>query len=218
MKHTKHNEKTIRKVLKHCISAKDINVFSKKELKHIVNNYYNVHILTNLPDNIIIDIALQLEPKTIGTYCLLSKKFNNLICNNEYFWMLKVKKDLGTEKKKETWKESYQTVIINVTKLFNRYGKTYTPLDVVPVVNDWSFTHINQTGYNLMIFVMFNNTFPMYNLIAYDPIKNLILYTHAYSAPIYIAKLGTRSTVQPGLSLDQVQKLGLVRDGYFINY
>ena len=52
----------------------------------------------SLPDEIILQIALFEPLNNIDQLCLTSQRFNNLICNNNYFWREKFVKDFGEPK------------------------------------------------------------------------------------------------------------------------
>ena len=43
----------------------------------------------------IFTIALMLDLPDILSFCRLSKKFNNSVCNNNYFWIKRMKQDYG---------------------------------------------------------------------------------------------------------------------------
>ena len=49
----------------------------------------------SLPDEVILQIALFEPINNINQMCLSSQRFNNLICNNNYFWREKFVKDFG---------------------------------------------------------------------------------------------------------------------------
>jgi hypothetical protein len=50
---------------------------------------------SNLTDDNIKDIALQLDIDKIDQFCQTSQKFNNSVCNNQYFWYQKLINDYG---------------------------------------------------------------------------------------------------------------------------
>ena len=49
----------------------------------------------SLPDDVVLHIALFEAINNIDQMCLFSQRFNNLICNNNYFWREKFVKDFG---------------------------------------------------------------------------------------------------------------------------
>lgn len=53
----------------------------------VLNNliYLKMSYFDLLAPETIIEIALKLSLSSISTYCQLSEKFNNTICNNDYF-------------------------------------------------------------------------------------------------------------------------------------
>lgn len=66
---------------------------------------------SKLPKDLIIIIASNMRLTDISNFCLTSKQFNQLICNNENFWIQKVKLDFKNAKPKPdnlTWKTYYR--------------------------------------------------------------------------------------------------------------
>ena len=51
--------------------------------------------MDKLPKDIIVLLALELDISDVLTYCKLSKRFNNAVCNNFSFWYNKLFKDFG---------------------------------------------------------------------------------------------------------------------------
>lgn len=49
--------------------------------------------MENVPKDIINELALNLSLKDIKSFCLTSKKFNNIVCDSELFWKKKLFKD-----------------------------------------------------------------------------------------------------------------------------
>lgn len=66
---------------------------------------------SKLPKDLIIIIASNMRLIDISKFCLTSKQFNQLICNNENFWFQKIKLDFKKAKPKPdnlTWKTYYR--------------------------------------------------------------------------------------------------------------
>jgi alpha-tubulin suppressor-like RCC1 family protein len=62
-----------------------------------------------LPDDTILQIALYEPIDSINKLCQTSNRFNNLICNNNYFWRQKYIYDYGIPSTNiVNWKEAYQ--------------------------------------------------------------------------------------------------------------
>lgn len=59
-----------------------------------------------LPYETIVGIGLKLPISDISLYCQISKRFNNVICNNNYFWREKFYHDFGSisEQNIVSWK------------------------------------------------------------------------------------------------------------------
>ncbi|GAG79205.1 unnamed protein product, partial [marine sediment metagenome] len=51
--------------------------------------------MDKIPKDIIVLLALELDISDVLTYCRLSKRFNNAVCNNFSFWYNKLFKDFG---------------------------------------------------------------------------------------------------------------------------
>lgn len=80
-------------------------------------NDYILEIM-DLPEDMIIEVALNYDSNNINQLCLVNKDFNNLICNNEPFWKRKFIKDYNFIPKEITsWKKTYNT--------FGLYGMGY---------------------------------------------------------------------------------------------
>jgi ankyrin repeat protein len=63
--------------------------------------------LENMDKNLLIETALMLNLKDILSLCRTNKKFNDLICNSNIFWINKIKKDynfITSEEGKEKYK------------------------------------------------------------------------------------------------------------------
>jgi alpha-tubulin suppressor-like RCC1 family protein len=67
-----------------------------------------------LPSETVLNIALQVPLSSISSYCRTSKRSNNLICNNEYFWKLRFfKAHWSINNYTGSWKKLYE-VFLNV--------------------------------------------------------------------------------------------------------
>jgi len=72
-----------------------------------MSKYNQTSNLANLPPELIQKTALTMSPSEILKLCRVDKRFNNAICNNEYFWILKLKRDLNKTYKCYSAKEIY---------------------------------------------------------------------------------------------------------------
>ena len=81
--------------------------------------------LENLPSERIVDIALSLPLSIIKSFSQTSKKFNQLICENDEFWRRRFIKDYNYDPvdSKESWKELYKNSGNVWTFGWNIYGK-----------------------------------------------------------------------------------------------
>lgn len=72
-----------------------------------------------LPDELILVQALEIPLESINQTCRVNRRFNDLICKNEYFWYQRFIKDYGTPRITPTsWKQFYQTY----TAVYNPSG------------------------------------------------------------------------------------------------
>ncbi len=79
-------------------------VDNNKQSSAISNNYY-----TNLPDDMLIQIALNMNLKELNQQCRVSQRMASL-CRNNNFWYQKLNKDFG---KQLDWKRVYIERITN---------------------------------------------------------------------------------------------------------
>jgi hypothetical protein len=56
----------------------------------LINDINNFDLL---PDEHLIEIALHINIEEIKNYCTLNNRFNNLVCQNNWFWYSKLKFD-----------------------------------------------------------------------------------------------------------------------------
>jgi hypothetical protein len=70
-----------------------------------------------LSDDQIIEIALTLDRSDIDTYCSINKRFNLIICNNNYFWREKCLRDYG--------KIFTQDNTVDWQRIYKGYGKIF---------------------------------------------------------------------------------------------
>ena len=83
-----------------------------------------------LPDEVILQIALSLPISSIYSFCGTSRKFNEVICKDDYFWYLLTKRDHGrilinipyTEYRRH-WRQFYKGIGQVYTFGDNRYGQ-----------------------------------------------------------------------------------------------
>ena len=75
----------------------------------------------NLTRDVAIQIALELDVPDILRLCLVNKKFNAFICNNNYFWLNKIKKDFPNTQDLQKYGESYKQIYENLSKNIEIY-------------------------------------------------------------------------------------------------
>ena len=93
-------------------------------------NYFNL-----LPDELILEILLKIDDlKTLSKLCQTSKNINN-ICQDEFFWHRKFRKDFGLRgniilSEGDTWKELYkQMYLIGINSPISAGGISYGVID-----------------------------------------------------------------------------------------
>lgn len=106
--------------------------------------------------DILIKMALELEPKDLFNLCLSSQKFNKYICNNEIFWYQKLRRDMpnvenykeisGTKTYKDAYKILYQNkinfVITVEAKYYNLYNEEEYDYTSAKIASDFKFLSI----------------------------------------------------------------------------
>ena len=79
-----------------------------------------------LSPDLIIEIGLYLEIDEIFSYCLISTKFNYYVCENRFFWLLRLKMDYGITKDRipddTTAKDYYRYIHTILADRNNRAG------------------------------------------------------------------------------------------------
>ena len=79
-----------------------------------------------LPPEIIIQIAITSTLKAINTSCLLSQKYNRIICNNNDFWRMKFAYDLNDAYNEAlTNIKNYGIPSVDWKELYQTYGSVY---------------------------------------------------------------------------------------------
>jgi hypothetical protein len=70
--------------------------------------------IDSLPENVLVDIALEMPLLDILHLCVQNKRMNKMVCENDYFWKLRFEKDF-TFKKPNDYQGTYkQLYMINV--------------------------------------------------------------------------------------------------------
>jgi hypothetical protein len=76
-----------------------------------------------LPYEIILQIASTLSLTQITSFCLSNKRFNEAICNNDFFWHQKFVAEIGPVEYNGSWKELYINLYTPWVFGNNSYGK-----------------------------------------------------------------------------------------------
>ena len=101
--------------------------------------------ILRLPNDLIINIALELDLPDLIKWCSLNKKFNNITCDNDTFWMNRYRKDFG-QIKKPTWKTSYITTLRLTPEELVYQGIKYDDIELISVGLNRGYD-INDPGY-----------------------------------------------------------------------
>lgn len=70
--------------------------------------------MEKLPKDILIEIALNLNPDDVINFCKSAKRENQVICQNEHFWRRKLVKDYPEYFNFELTEINYKTIYINM--------------------------------------------------------------------------------------------------------
>jgi hypothetical protein len=70
----------------------------------------DISYFSYLSDDEILQIALQLNIADLSYYCLYNSRFNDVVCNNDWFWKEKFLMDFGPPEydQVEDWKSLYK--------------------------------------------------------------------------------------------------------------
>ena len=90
----------------------------------------------NLPKDMLYLLALDLDMATLAAYCRSNKRFNNIACDNEVFWINKLKKDFQIEynRNRESAKHVYRTIYEALNEVFDA-SYSYLPVNVTKLIN-----------------------------------------------------------------------------------
>ena len=146
----------------------------------------------NLPNEVLLLQAINLPLETITQTCLVSKRFNEAICENEYFWQQKFHADYGFNfEVPESWKQLYEefSLIRGHLERFRRYTSS--------VINNWPYAS-SLYKEDLIKFFSNANLGPLVNYSTESMkqrLNDILLFTKPYIAglpnPLYgIVKSG----------------------------
>ena len=76
-----------------------------------------------LPPENIIDIALRLPISSISFYCQTNNRFNEAICDNQYFWKQKFFQDYWPVNYTGDWKNLYESIMNVWVCGYNKFGE-----------------------------------------------------------------------------------------------
>lgn len=91
--------------------------------------------------DIITSLALQYDLPTLLNYCQTSKRINDLTCNNNFFWILKLKKDFGI---------SFNDVVTDIREAKDYYKKLTEWIRKYPDINRLYFDAISDNRLDLL--------------------------------------------------------------------
>ena len=142
-------------------------------------------------------IALELSPKDLLNLCKSSKRFNDLICNNDNFWRMKLVRDFNftnfTKVENLTPKQIYKQLYDNCKKFIPAYLVDDIDTQVVKI-----YSLMHSYDFNLSRFLLDKITGNPVFMMRSEGIEYLRLsepnwtnYTHAFNnLPIEQAKRG----------------------------
>lgn len=159
-----------------------------------LNNY-----IQNLPDEAIIIIAKTLHINNITNLCLINKRFNNLVCNNNYFWEHKFRQDFGNvnfeayncDKNTDPlcWKSLYINAhdiwLINDEMQLGRVTNIYG-IDITYNENNFIVIDINND-----IWVWGSNTRGELGVGHFDEVKNPLKIPNIKAKKVTLSNFGT---------------------------
>ena len=171
--------------------------------------------MEKLPKDILIEIALDLDLKSIFGYCLSSKYINEKVCENKIFWINKLYKDFNIDHRESKLSaKKYYLEINNLLKRYNfdtllRYGLINNRNDLVKmaIYKNASLSYFNFNDFQKiklldekLIDILFNektkavkNISEFLNLISYidrDKKLQVIYYLYDFIFPKALKVLG----------------------------
>lgn len=206
------------KALIKCMKINEIENFTKKELEEIVENVFSSPY-GELPGEMIMEIALAADLDTISKMCRTSKKFNEIICDNDTFWKLKLQREFGgnvelSYSDATKWKVAYKTALentfplINIVKKFSDYS-AHASQGFDP--KKWKLEIIKNKLYMTSSF--YHLKFPVF---AYDPFTTQILYQVSFRRNKRVLGIARKVT---GVSASEIKKyVGAENYGIFYNF
>ena len=123
--------------------------------------------------DIIISLALEYDLPTLLNYCRTSKRINDLVCNNNLFWVLKLKKDFDIspedislkEKKDKMYAKKYYEYILDEIRQFSDINEAYSHAIHIGILNlvratlhkGANINHLNNNRTPLITATVFGN-------------------------------------------------------------
>ena len=112
-----------------------LNTTNKTNINNKIFLLFKMNELSDilrLPNDLIINIALELDLPDLIKWCSINKKFNNITCNNDTFWMNRYHKDFG-QIKKPTWKTAYITTSRFTPEELVYQGIKYNDIELIGI-------------------------------------------------------------------------------------
>jgi hypothetical protein len=107
--------------------------------------YGNTSYFDYIPDDQLLLIALDLELKEINQLCNVNERFNNIICNNNYFWQMRLKHEYPLE---------YDTLDISTIGDWKKTYRAYNDC-LKPITEDEYYDWLIASKRNSTIMVFF---------------------------------------------------------------
>lgn len=128
--------------------------------------------LENLPKDMLWEIGFQVDKKDFARFCRLSRKFNNIVCNDDNFWKENVKRKYGkVPQLKKSWKKTYALLSLPEINI----GSMIFDQDMFEhfTTSDWTLSQRKEYLYicdNTSTFVE-----KCAEIVAVDPLKKFVL-------------------------------------------
>lgn len=130
--------------------------------------------METLPKNVLFDMALKLSLKDLAKFCILSKRFDEVVCKSNDFWRIKLKQDFNLETKEKNTKKIYEKILENKDYCNNLLLEgTVNPDDFV--IN--SFDEIFE-GDDYLVFLFLRSKILFENKLQYPNLHKSIFDKH----------------------------------------
>lgn len=134
--------------------------------------------MDSLSNDNILEIALEIPIYSISQFCQTSKRFNRIICNNEWFWKQKFIRDHGEISWTGSWLWLYQNYMNAWSFGFNTFGQLghsdRISRNIPEQILDLEPKYVSAGFYHTVVIDLYDNVWMFGNESYYDSIPTQI--------------------------------------------